>query len=225
MGAIASNGNLYMWGSNFDGQLGVGDTTNRSVPTVVTFTVGPTLPWRQVACGRSHTAALDNAGQVFTWGINTNGQLGDSTTTQRLVPTAITPFFSGYNCTFVSCGFDHTGGININGNLYMWGKNSSGQLGINSVIQQNSPVITNGAGLFDSLSCGGDFTTALNDFTEVLAWGNNDFGQVANNQIGVNSLIPSVCQNIVLSNRYVSAGAFATSVIIFSEIYLSSAPV
>jgi len=225
MGAIASNGNLYMWGSNFDGQLGVGDTTNRSVPTVVTFTVGPTLPWRQVACGRSHTAALDNAGQVFTWGINTNGQLGDSTTTQRLVPTAITPFFFGYNCTFVSCGFDHTGGININGNLYMWGKNSSGQLGINSVIQQNSPVITNGAGLFDSLSCGGDFTTALNDFTEVLAWGNNDFGQVANNQIGVNSLIPSVCQNIVLSNRYVSAGALATSVIIFSEIYLSSAPV
>ena len=81
--AIKINGTLWTWGYNDYGKLGDNTTTNRSSP--VQTTAGGTN-WKQVSGGGSHTAAIKTDGTLWTWGNNTFGELGDTTTTDRLYP-------------------------------------------------------------------------------------------------------------------------------------------
>jgi alpha-tubulin suppressor-like RCC1 family protein len=92
--ALDSLGQVHVWGSNNNGQLGIaaGDTTARYVPHAVNVVSGESSLYGMtivaVAGGSSHTLALDSLGQVHAWGNNSNGQLLDGTTTQRGVPYA-----------------------------------------------------------------------------------------------------------------------------------------
>jgi uncharacterized repeat protein (TIGR02543 family) len=90
--ALTSNGRLFIWGRNDNGQLGDGTTTNRSTPTEITsrFSLATGDKSIQVSLGGYHSAALTSNGRLFTWGRNNNGQLGDGTNTNRYSPTQIT---------------------------------------------------------------------------------------------------------------------------------------
>jgi len=84
------SGAAYCWGYNAYGQLGDGTTTDRLVPTPVagglTFaavSAGPIVPFY------GHTCGVTTSGTAYCWGDNFRGELGDGTTTQRLVPTAV----------------------------------------------------------------------------------------------------------------------------------------
>ena len=87
---VTLNGEAYCWGFNAYGQLGDGTTTNQIVPTRVTggpfamVSAGPTVPFF------GHTCGVTTSGEVYCWGDNFAGELGDGTTTQRLVPTRVT---------------------------------------------------------------------------------------------------------------------------------------
>ena len=74
--AIASTGELYTWGSNTFGQLGHGDRVDRGKPTKVQILSDANIKIHSVSCGRSHTVAVSDYGEVFTWGSNEYGQLG-----------------------------------------------------------------------------------------------------------------------------------------------------
>jgi alpha-tubulin suppressor-like RCC1 family protein len=81
---LRGTGTLRCWGSNVYGQVGDGTTTNRLRPTQI----GTATDWRTVSAGTFHTCALRGTGSTsWCWGRNHFGQLGDETTTQRLVPT------------------------------------------------------------------------------------------------------------------------------------------
>ena len=78
--AIKTDGTLWGWGWNFNGSLGINNTTYPCTP-VTTFAGGTN--WKQVSGGYRHTAAIKTDGTLWTWGSNGYGQLGDNTTTQR----------------------------------------------------------------------------------------------------------------------------------------------
>jgi alpha-tubulin suppressor-like RCC1 family protein len=95
--AIKTDGSLWTCGSNNNGQLGINNTANRSIP-VTTFAGGNN--WKSVAGGGQFTSAIKTDGSLWTWGLNTSGELGDNTTTNRSTP--VTTFAGGNNWKQVS---------------------------------------------------------------------------------------------------------------------------
>jgi alpha-tubulin suppressor-like RCC1 family protein len=83
--ALKSDGTLWAWGLNIEGQLGVNDRDNRSLPTQV----GIDNKWVSITAGSEHTVALKSDGTLWAWGDNAAGQLGDCTTMDKLIPTQI----------------------------------------------------------------------------------------------------------------------------------------
>lgn len=131
-----------------------------------------------VECGSDYSAAITKDGNLYMWGRNQCGQLGNGTWDDQVYPTKIMD-----NVFAVSCGGAHTAIITKDGNLYMCGDNSSGKLGINRSTQfQNTPikVMENVV----KVSCGGNHTAALTSNGDLYIWGDNERGQLGNGKNG-----------------------------------------
>ena len=156
--AIKTDGTLWMWGLNGNGQLGDNTTTSRSSP-VQTVSGGTT--WKQVSCGQYFTAAVKLDGSLWCWGLNTHGQLGDNSVTQRASP--VQTVSAGQNWKEVDCGANHTAAIKTNGALWTWGLNDFGQLGNNNsaVTKVSSPIQVGALTTWKQASCGYTRTGAV----------------------------------------------------------------
>jgi YD repeat-containing protein len=104
--AIKTDGTLWTWGRNANGQLGNNTAVNRSTP-VTTFAGGNN--WKQVSCGVNHAIAIKTDGTLWIWGGNGNGQLGNNTTTIRSTP--VTTFAGGTNWKQVASGSSNTAAL------------------------------------------------------------------------------------------------------------------
>jgi alpha-tubulin suppressor-like RCC1 family protein len=177
--AIKTDGTLWTWGTNSNGPLGDNTTTNRSTP-VTTFAGGTN--WKQVAGGGSHTAAIKTDGTLWNWGVNTTGQLGDNTTTNRSTP--VTTFAGGTNWKQVAGGQNHTAAIKTDGTLWTWGSNSNGQLGDNTIISRSTPVTTFAGGTnWKQIACGNLYTAAIKTDGTLWTWGSNTQGRLGDNTV------------------------------------------
>ena len=155
--AIKTDGTLWAWGRNADGQLGDNTVTNKSSP-VQTIAFGTN--WKQVFCGFYNTVAIKTDGTLWAWGQNTSGQIGDNTRTNRSSPVQTVAF--GTNWKQVSCGVTHVSAIKNDGTLWSWGANSNGQLGDNTVAPKSSPVQTIAYGTnWKQVGCGYYQTAAV----------------------------------------------------------------
>jgi alpha-tubulin suppressor-like RCC1 family protein len=139
--ALRNDGEVFCWGLNSKGQLGIGNTTDSSIPVQVKVDATTNLTnVVALSAGTNHTCALKNDHAVLCWGANERAQLGDASTTDRSYPvTAITATNS--NAVALSAGGSHTCVASINGTAQCWGSGSSGQLGAN----QNTTSVDNGA--------------------------------------------------------------------------------
>jgi alpha-tubulin suppressor-like RCC1 family protein len=155
--AVKNDGTLWTWGRNYNGQLGDDTTDNKSSP-VQAITGGTN--WKQVACGREHTAAVKVDGTLWAWGRNYNGQLGDDTTDNKSSPVqAIT---GGTNWKQVACGREHTAAVKADGTLWAWGRNAYGRLGDGTGTGRSSPVQTIMRGtIWKQVACGREHTAAI----------------------------------------------------------------
>jgi alpha-tubulin suppressor-like RCC1 family protein len=135
--AVKTDGTLHVWGSNYDGQLGTNDTNGYSSP-VQTVTGGNN--WKAVACGNSHTLALDCDGNIWSFGSNSYGELGDSTTNDKSSPVQIETASSEWAQVFA--GGEGSGSIRDDKTLWVWGFNPSGELGTGNTSFYSSPVQT-----------------------------------------------------------------------------------
>jgi len=176
--AIKTDGTLWTWGFNASGQLGDNTTTQRNTP-VTTFTGGTN--WKQVAAGGSHTAAIKTDGTLWTWGLNSFGQLGDNTIITNSTP--VTTLTGGTDWKQVAGGFQHTAAIKTDGTLWIWGRNQFGQLGDNTTTQRNTPVTTFAGGAnWKQVTCSLSYiTAAIKTDGTLWTWGNNSYGQLGDN--------------------------------------------
>lgn len=155
--AVKTDGSLWVWGYNAYGQLGTGSITNYSSPVQTTLN---DTNWTQVSCGYNFTAALRNDGNLYTFGWNVLGQLGDGTVVNKSVPTLISN--GGVNWSNVACGWFHALALKTDNSLWSWGNNQYGQLGDNTIVSKSVPTQVSydsilkwkniGAGRFHSLA-------------------------------------------------------------------------
>jgi alpha-tubulin suppressor-like RCC1 family protein len=177
--AIKTDGSLWLWGQNYQGQLGNNTTTARSSP-VQTISAGNN--WKQVSAGDDFCAAIKTDGTLWTWGQGSSGQLGDNTAAFKSSP--VQTISATTNWKQVSCGEFHTSAVKTDGTLWTWGRNHRGQLGNNDTTNRSSPVQTISTGTnWKLVSCGYYHTAAIKTDGTLWAWGLNDFGQLGNNDI------------------------------------------
>lgn len=172
--AAISSGHLYAWGANDSGELGLGDTTERHVPTELTST----QTFVSVTAGDDYTCTLDDAGAVYCFGANDRGQLGQGDRQARSVPTRVA---LPLPARVVSDDFEHVCALLADASLYCWGENFEGELG-----QSDSPPAGQDDTADDKLSpvpvpdtdwadvsAGQGFTCAIKLDGTLWCWGRN----------------------------------------------------
>jgi len=172
---LTTAGRAYCWGTNAEGQLGDGTTTQRTVPTAV----AGGLTFTAISAGGQHSCGLDSAGLAYCWGSNVYGQLGDGSNTDRLTPVAVV---GGFSYSMISAGEQYTCGVQTStGLLYCWGRNTNGQLGDGTSGDRNTLGPVEGVeGLaFGSVSAAiGQHTCAVTTTGAAYCWGRNTNGQL-----------------------------------------------
>jgi alpha-tubulin suppressor-like RCC1 family protein len=161
------------WGENFFGQLGNGSTARHSeVPVPVSGLSGVTA----IAAGGGHSLALLSNGTVMAWGDNSEGQLGNGTTTNSDVPVPVSGL-SGV--TAIAAGYGQSLALLSNGTVMAWGDNSEGQLGNGTTTNSDLPVAVSGLTGVTAIA-GGEQSLALLSNGTVQAWGPNTYGDLGN---------------------------------------------
>ncbi|MEK3955873.1 RCC1 domain-containing protein [Psychrobacillus sp. FSL K6-1464] len=129
------SGVVYAWGMNNYGQLGDGTKINRKLSVKVNG-----LPTNivDVSAGNNHSLAISSEGNVYSWGFNNFGQLGDGTWTQRLSAQKIEGIS---NVVKVQAGNNHSIAITSDGKVYTWGHNGGGQLGDGTKVNMATPIL------------------------------------------------------------------------------------
>ena len=136
-----------------------------------TFEIKDNLPYVNISASTSHTIATKNDGSLWAWGYNSNGQLGDGTTTNKTTPVKIMD-----NVVSTSAGPFHSLAIKNDGSLWAWGYNLFGQLGDRTHTNKTKPVK-----IMDnvvSTSAGGYHSLAIKNDGSLWAWGDNSDGQL-----------------------------------------------
>lgn len=130
---ILDNGDVYAFGSNNFGQLGLGDKIKRNSPTKISSLSNV----KTVSLGMNHSMVVLNNGDVYTFGANTNGELGLSDSVERITPVKLQlPFV----LKKVSSGWGHTLMLSHNNEVYSFGANQQGALGHGDLVNRNIPT-------------------------------------------------------------------------------------
>jgi hypothetical protein len=165
--------------------LGIATAVNRGEVTITAAAAGVpgnaalTVALRtyvQVSAGEGHSCGLTTGGDVFCWGQNVDGQLGDGSNNSSNIPVLVT---GGHEFASMSTGSFHTCGVTTAGEAYCWGENIDGQLGDNSNSPTNVPVVVFGGRTWDQVDGGEGHTCGVESLTaDVYCWGRNLLGQL-----------------------------------------------
>ena len=168
--AIKTDGSLWAWGSNFYGQLGTGDLTDRHFPV----RIGTATNWTDISAGFTVSMARRSDGSLWTWGTNFFGQLGNGTNTASSVPQAL----PGTDWAAISAGYEHCLAVKTDGTLWAWGVNNFYQLGVGSIVDYNIPVQVGTANDWLKPHAGSENQAALKTDGTLWVWGTNLSGQL-----------------------------------------------
>jgi alpha-tubulin suppressor-like RCC1 family protein len=184
--AIDINQKLYCWGQNNIGQLGLGTSNIAKFGLRLVSTASFT----NVSAGDNHTCAINKDKQLYCWGKNYNGQLGIGTDgwTDQHAPYLLTLA----SVSAIALGGQHTCAINMFNQLYCWGDNVNGQLGIGTLGNNYSTPKLVSTSSFISVSSGFLHTCAVNMPNQLYCWGDNGDGRLGIGTIGGNYPTPQL---------------------------------
>lgn len=174
--ALDGSGQAYCWGYDGDGALGNGSTFGGRIPQVVQQPAGVTFV--SISSNYSHSCGLTGGGQVYCWGENGSGQLGDSSVVDRNAPVAVQQ--GALSFVSITTGSDHTCAVDGSGNAYCWGGDANQQLGNGASGASRIPVaVTMPSGVsFAFASVDAAKSCALDTIGQTWCWGRNNFNQI-----------------------------------------------
>ncbi|MCM8769220.1 MAG: hypothetical protein NC911_06040, partial [Candidatus Omnitrophica bacterium] len=151
-------------------------TETETVNVIVSVAEGPSsFAPGKIAAGQFHSLGIKRDGSLWAWGRNNNGQLGDGTTNDALVPVRLG---IATDWTMVAAGHSHSLAIKTAGTLWAWGVNNYGQLGDGTASTRLSPVQIGLDNDWVAVAAGSAHTMALKADGSLWAWGQNSYGQL-----------------------------------------------
>lgn len=211
--AVRIDGTLYTWGLNLDGQLGDGTSQDQWAPVQVFDSSGlaplnlgavgeppPSIALLKldgmnrpaVSAGGVHGLAVSPGGEVWAWGSNYYGQLGNGANEDSATPVSVAGIS---NAIGIAAGYQFSMALLEDGSVRTWGDNSSGQLGDGTQTPSNVPVEPAGLPRIAAVSAGNYFSAALAADGSVWTWGSNSSGQLGNGTLD-NSATPAAVQDL-----------------------------
>lgn len=190
--ALTSTGEVYGWGDNAGGDLGQGgtDTTQQDTPVPIAFPEGTTIVSLDAGNGVSY--AVTSAGEVYAWGGNSSGELGDGTRDEVAHATPqLVPGLSGVKevSTNDIAPVAFTLALTETGQTYAWGSEYTGQLGngVDSLHGEEyvlTPTAISGVGDVSQIATGGEYALAVTSTGLVYGWGYDYCGELGNGGSG-----------------------------------------
>ncbi|NWU07763.1 RPGR regulator, partial [Cephalopterus ornatus] len=205
-------GNVYAAGGNSEGQLGLGDTEERTTFHLISFFTNQ-HKIKQLAAGSYTSAAVTEDGQLFVWGDNSEGQIGLANESCVSVPCRVDV---GKPVSSVSCGYYHSALITGDGELYTFGEPANGKLGLLPEQLKNNRVPQPVLGIMEKVNkvaCGGEHTVVLTE-TDVYTFGLGQYGQLGHGTFVFESSVPKSVKHLKKHKiRNVACGENHTAVI------------
>ena len=213
--ALKADGTVWSWGFNKNGQLGDGTNEDRNLPVQVKSPdgIGVLTDVVSVIAGNNTVAAIKKDGTLWTWGYNTNGQLGDGTLVSRNLPVQVKgPGGTDYltDIASVAVGGFHMAALKTDGTLWSWGFNGDGQLGDGTKISRSWPAQVkgpDGTGFSGAtaVALGYRFSLVLKSDGTLWSWGDNQLGQLGDGTTTGRN-VPSAVSGIGMGVEEIAAG-------------------
>ena len=235
---LDTNGNVYSCGSNYDGgfnssgQLGHGDTSHKSTPTLIQYFATNSITISQVSAGIHHSIFLATNGYVYSCGNASSGQLGHGDTSLKTTPTLIQNFtdsngndinYTNITISQITGGYAHSIFLDTNGNVYSCGSGGGGQLGHDDSSSKYTPTLiqyfaTNNITISQT-SAGAEHSIFLDTDGNVYSCGGNFRGFLGHGNTS-RLYTPTLIQyfytnNIIISQVYAS---------IYHSLFFSNEP-
>ena len=206
---LDSDGKIYSWGRNYEGQLGNGTNTRTNNPMCISDISGSEVNGKRIKqirmSDRGNVLAIDDSGKVIEWGVNSKGKLGNGLTDNKSLPICISDLqnnaLNGKKIEKIFLSDANAFALDNNGKLYSWGGgNFSGQLGNGSSVSSKTPMCISD---MDGSELKGKkivnvilnyyVSIALDENGKVYVWGDNSKGQlgIGNTE---NQMLP-ICLN------------------------------
>jgi hypothetical protein len=180
------DGTVWCWGIGSFGSLGPNAPTNFSLTPVQVPLIAPAT---DLSAGSAHVCARLNQSQIYCWGHNDQGQLGNGTTTD-----SATPVLSLIGGSQIFAGFDHSCVVIGFGEVWCWGGNAGGEIGDGTRVSRPTPFPLSLEDVV-SMALGRDFSCALRGDGTVRCWGSNSFGALGDGT-QIDHLMPAIVTGI-----------------------------
>ena len=188
---LKNDGTLWGCGRNDYGQLGLGDSTNKTTFTQITTNADDI---KEIYCGSGHTLILENDGTLWGCGQNDSGQLGLGNTTNRNAFTQVTTNVD--DIKEIYCGMYHSLILKNDGILWSCGYNAYGQLGLGDITNRNTfTQVTTNVNNIKKIYCGANQTFILKNDGTLWGCGDNRSGQLGLGDFNIRSTFTQVTTN------------------------------
>ncbi|XP_059858304.1 X-linked retinitis pigmentosa GTPase regulator isoform X12 [Delphinus delphis] len=215
---ITGNNKLFMFGSNNWGQLGLGSKSTVNKPTCVKALKLEKMKF--AACGRNHTLVSTEGGKVYAAGGNTEGQLGLGDTEERNTFHLISFFTSQHKIKQLSAGSNTSAALTEDGELFMWGDNSEGQIGLQNITSICVPHQVTIGKPISWISCGYYHSAFVTTEGELYTFGEPEYGKLGlPEKLLINHKVPQLVPGIPQKVIQVACGGGHTVALTEKAVY------